>query len=187
MSARPWLCEDAYIVAQRLRIVGKHSKRPSSSSKSPPPTSSVPACMRSLSGSRSRSATKTGHEGSTYVLYRPVESVSGEHVSIIYNNCMCWRAVKEKGTRTLVLRNLILDDTDSYLNSKYGLKSKSSSLHLDVQQPRCSIDDLRLTTQDCYSPTGPDKSIANLSTIDRIHVSATAAMHARQLIVSLGS
>lgn len=178
MSTRSWLCEDAYIVAQRLQIMKKRPRKPTSSSKPALRTFSTPACLGSPS------APGAEHEGSTFVLYRPQESATGEQVSIIYNNCMCWSAVREEGTRTLVLRNLILSDADNTSSVRSGFKFKSSGLHSEFQRPNCSIDDLQLTIQD---HSVPDKVAEHPPSMDRVHASAIAALHARQLIASLSS
>lgn len=183
MSAKSWLCEDAYILAQRLQTTKKYFKRPTSSIKPLFPTSSTHACLKNSS----RSGVTDRHEGSTYVLYRPIEGASNEYSSILYNNCMCWKAVRENGTHTLVLRNLLLNDIDSHSPSKGDLEVKSNSSHLDIQQPSYTISDLKLTTKDCCTPSDLGKSISNPSVIDRIHTSAIIAMQARQLITSLGS
>lgn len=177
MNARSWLREDADIVAQRLQLIKKHPKRLTSSPKSSLLTSPAGTCLKNSS------ASEASHEGSTYILYRPQESSAAtDQVSIIYNNCMCWKAVKKEGTRTLVLRNLALDDTDNSSTTRHRVRPRSSSSYSDFQQPNYSIANLQLTVQDC---SVSDKETECLSGLDRVHAPATAARHARHLVASL--
>ncbi|EFO63526.1 Hypothetical protein GLP15_2781 [Giardia lamblia P15] len=179
MNARSWLREDASIVAQRLQLIKKYPKRLDNSSKSSLPTSSTSACLRNFS------APETNYKGSTYTLYIPQESSTAtDQVSIIYNSYMCWKAVKKESTRTLVLRNLALDDTENFSVTKHRMRSRSSNSYSDFQQPYYAINNLQLTVQDC---SVSDKETECLSGLDRVYASAVVARHARQLVTSLDS